>query len=68
MSSHPKKDKSHYMLFFPENLLRMFKLLDLKNIKIEYSHNKQKLDKIIRLFPRFKRNTIRTFTIIGKKY
>jgi len=67
IAPHPNKDKTHLMLFFPENLIRMFKKLNLKNIKIYYPKNKQKFDKIIRLIPKIKKLTYRNFVISADK-
>ncbi|MHA1270994.1 MAG: class I SAM-dependent methyltransferase [Candidatus Helarchaeota archaeon] len=66
IAPHPKKDDTHYMLFFPENLDRMFKLLNFKKITIRFPKNKQKFDMILRLIPKFRKNSLRTFEITAE--
>jgi len=58
---------THYMIFYPMNVAKMFKMLHLSNIQSRFIERRCKLDKVIGIFKPFKRNTYGRFSVEGIK-
>jgi len=59
---------THYMIFYPENVERMFKLLELKNVAWAWRKNPwKKLDRLFRLLHFFEGNMYPRFIVVGRK-
>jgi SAM-dependent methyltransferase len=77
MQYHPAAFKSkngsynasdtHYVIFYPENVERMFRLLNLKHVRWEWRKSSLKMDRLLRFFPLFKENTCSRFIVEGVK-
>jgi SAM-dependent methyltransferase len=58
---------THYMIFYPENVERMFVLLGLRNVSYDWKKSWKKIDRILRFFHIFKANTYPRFIVKGMK-
>lgn len=78
MQYHPTHFKSkngsydasdtHYLIFYPENVERMFHLLGLKDVRWQYKKNPwKKIDRLLRFFHVFEENTYSRFIVEGIK-
>jgi len=60
--------ETHYMIFYPENVEKMFKLLRLKDVTWFYKKKPWKrIDRLLRSVPLFKENTYSRFIVEGWK-
>lgn len=59
---------THYMIFYPENVEKMFKLLGLRNVLWRYKKNPwKKIDRLLRALRFFEENMYPRFIVEGTK-